>query len=208
MNYIPKPIKNKPEFSYKRIVVDPLENLFLSILPYSDARRSDNPYPKLRGVEREELNLCFKVYDEANRRIDKLENKSFRVFTYVTAITASYVYVVSDIDFKQISNCIYIFHHILFVFFGLALFLSLKAMKSKGKETITTSEVYEVYDDNDYLEIEKPHKIDLNNLGRELITQADANVQTGNRIAQILSSVELLIKLSLLGVAIMYLLIN
>ena len=135
--YLPKPIDRKKFHFYKSLktnLVVVWHSLFPHQLPDIKEMLPDLPYHNDVKAE-----TAFRIYEESRNRINKIEEKSFKLLSYITALLTLSTYLLSVYD-DVISVVVLAVGIILLL---LSLFFSFRGLNIKTIESVNFNSLYD-----------------------------------------------------------------
>jgi hypothetical protein len=180
-NYL-SPLVEK-DFSLKGIwerfkIVFPI--MWHGIIPHKNAQNPPNDLPDLNISVTDEsvlFSTAMEIYKEANDRIEKLEEKAFKLLTYISALSALILYFLSKINSP--ASRIFVIISVLLLF--IAILLSLRCLGTKTRKSLFIDSIYN-------FENSKPVQKDKNQLIKFFLDCAIYNQTVADNTADILKA--------------------
>lgn len=111
------------------------------ISPHKNAENPPHDLPNIK-VPDDDKNIfqatVSEIYKEANDRIEKLEEKAFKLLTYISALSALVLYFLSNVDASSSKILIAISIFLLFI----AILLSLRCIGTKTRKSIFIDSIF------------------------------------------------------------------
>jgi hypothetical protein len=140
----------KKDYNFKGILkrfkwVFPI--MWHGIIPHKNAQNPSKDLPDLNISDTDEsilLSTAMEIYKEANDRIEKLEEKAFKLLTYISALSALILFFLSKIDSP--ASRVFVIISVLLLF--IAILLSLRCLGTKTRKSIFIDSIYNFENSN------------------------------------------------------------
>ncbi len=147
------------------------------IVPHESAKSPQKDLPDLLIPKEEEnsfYSTVLEVYKDANDRIDKLEEKAFKLLSYISALSVLIIFFITQLD----SPLSYVFLIISTILLFVAILLSLRCIDIKTRKTVFIDALY------DFKE-EKPKQQEFAKVLKSYIDSAIYNQSVADNTADI-----------------------
>lgn len=161
---------------FKRV----LPIMWHGIIPHKNAQNPPTELPDINVSVTDEsilFSTTMEIYKEANDRIEKLEEKAFKLLTYISALSALILYFLSRIA-SAISS-VFIIVSIILLF--IAIILSLRCIGTKTRKSIFIDTIYN-------FENSPPVQNSKNQLIKSILDSAVYNQSVADNTADILKA--------------------
>ena len=122
---------------------------------------------------------CSNLYDDANSRIDSLEDKAFKLLSYVTALFAFISFVFVNLNFMI--TRVFLSLGVLFLF--IAMMISFRCINIKGRKKIFLPSIYNFKKKNPI------DNFDRKKISKEMLNSAIYNQNIADSTADILNGI-------------------
>lgn len=150
------------------------------ILPHKNAESPVKELPDIINPNNDSEILqttIIEIYKEANERIDNLEEKAFKLLTYISALSALILYFLSKLNHSGAKILIIISIFLLFI----AILLSLRCIGTKTRRTIFIDSIFDFNSQN-------PTQKDSNKIRKSYLDCAIYNQTVADNTADILKA--------------------
>jgi hypothetical protein len=186
------PLVEKEKFSLKKVkkLVEDFRILFIHSISFHDAPKE--PIEELPDFTSKDTDMVYSVcrefYNDANERIDKLEDKAIKLLSYVSALFAfiSFAFINTSIILTKIILAISM------VLLVLSMLISFRCVNVKGRKSLFIPDVFNFESD-----IPKDN-FDKKVISKKLLNTAIYNQNIGDNTADILKAARYVLALALI----------
>jgi len=111
------------------------------VLPHAPAKEPSEPLPKITGSATIAYDLARAIYDEVDRRITGLENKAFKLLSYVTAVlTLNFLLLTINLSTPAAAKIVL---SVSVILLSIAAIISFRCINVKDKLAVFVGDIYD-----------------------------------------------------------------
>lgn len=174
------PLIERDRFTWKRVksVIKDFKELMIHALSFH--KQPKGPLEKLPEFKTDDKEIiytvCKEFYDNANDRIDKLEDKAIKLLSYITALFAFISFAFINTQFV-VTKVMLITSMVSLI---LAIIISFRCVNVKGRKSFFIPDIY------DFRSNVPKESFDKKNISRKLLNSAIYNQNVADNTADIL----------------------
>jgi len=159
-----------------------------SIFPHRRPTEPNCDLPEINDGSNKTYDICLDIFNQADNRINLLEDKAIKIITYVTALFALESFVLVNFASQIIKYCITVSMLLLL----LSIFISFRCVNVKFRKTLFVLDLYSLEEEN------PKSNFDIAVISRNLLSAAIYNQNVADNTADILKSARNTLALALL----------
>lgn len=114
--------------------------LIHSLSPHEFPREPNEELPDIESKDGKIYDVCLNIYNDANERIDKIENKAFNLIRYISALFAVFAFIFVQLADSFFFKIILLISIILLI---ISIIISFRCLNVKSIKTIFIPDIYD-----------------------------------------------------------------